>query len=207
MEVIELNKNCVTTECGHCFHTNCLMKSIVHNGFGCPYCRSVMAEVPEEDDEETLYSDVSDEDQDEEVYNDDALRGLRFFTNNIQGIAHDQEDIEAENEFLEEQEEEQNNELVPSIEYVSNKLREQDVSYEQLVSLLLNRDHEEYENDIIERIDGEIFGKIRIIVSNYDPTQIPLPQVEAPVVTQTEPIQRPIDFEAQPKTRRPITHV
>ena len=44
MENIELNKNCVKTECGHDFHSNCLIKSIAFNGFGCPYCRFEMVE-------------------------------------------------------------------------------------------------------------------------------------------------------------------
>ena len=81
MDVIEGTKNCVTTDCGHQFHTNCLMKSVAHNGFGCPYCRTVMAE--EVDEEETIYTDDDEEDEEyddegEELYNDYALRGLRF---------------------------------------------------------------------------------------------------------------------------------
>jgi hypothetical protein len=59
MEQIEsFTKNCVTTECGHCFHTSCLMTSVAHNGFGCPYCRTAMAKkvvreavIPSEPDE------------------------------------------------------------------------------------------------------------------------------------------------------------
>jgi hypothetical protein len=34
--------NCVTTECGHKFHTNCLLKNISFNGYKCPYCRETM---------------------------------------------------------------------------------------------------------------------------------------------------------------------
>ena len=35
------------------------------------------------------------------------------------------------------------------------------------------KDHQEYDVDDerIERLDGEIFGRIRIIVSNYEPEQ------------------------------------
>jgi len=53
MEIIDLCKNCATTECGHKFHSNCLMKSIAFNGFGCPYCRFEMVEeIDDSDDEE-----------------------------------------------------------------------------------------------------------------------------------------------------------
>ena len=59
-ECVEPTKNCVTTECGHCFHTNCLMKNVAHNGFGCPYCRTAMAEEPEE-------SEDGDDDESDEL--------------------------------------------------------------------------------------------------------------------------------------------
>jgi len=53
--------NQTITECGHTFHTNCLMKNVLHNGFGCPYCRTKMCEEPEEplDDDEEEDSDYS----------------------------------------------------------------------------------------------------------------------------------------------------
>jgi len=57
MDTVERKINCVITECGHAFHTNCLLTNILHNGFGCPYCRSDMIdpkllEEEEEEDEE-----------------------------------------------------------------------------------------------------------------------------------------------------------
>jgi hypothetical protein len=36
---INETKNNTITDCGHKFHTSCLMKNISLNGFGCPYCR------------------------------------------------------------------------------------------------------------------------------------------------------------------------
>jgi len=80
------NINCVTTECGHQFHTSCLMRNIAHNGFGCPYCRSIMAEEVEDsddddeyneqdDDEETIVSDVTYDPQSTD--NERALSGMR----------------------------------------------------------------------------------------------------------------------------------
>jgi hypothetical protein len=184
------------------------MKSVAHNGFGCPYCRSAMAEVPN-DEEETVYTDLSDEEEVEQ-YDDDALRGLRLFTNNMLGVSHDPEDINEEEQYeaiLQEQEEQ--DETIPTTQFVSDKLREQEVSYEQLVSLILNRDHEEYESETLERLDGEIFGKIRIIVSNYTPEQAnsaPLPTVQAPIIHST-PVPNPIDFSAQPKLTRNISNI
>lgn len=36
--------NVISTECGHRFHTNCLLKHISFNGYGCPCCRTKMIE-------------------------------------------------------------------------------------------------------------------------------------------------------------------
>jgi len=59
--------NKVVTECGHTFHCKCLMKNVSFNGFGCPYCRNVMAEeVEDSDDEDDEDDDDDDEDDDED---------------------------------------------------------------------------------------------------------------------------------------------
>jgi len=164
MESIQsVTVNCVTTECGHCFHTNCLMKSVVHNGFGCPYCRTKMAEEPEE--EETLYDDENDDfvddfdDDESEMFDEDALRGFRFFFNNLNGEVFDSDDEWDEDEYLEELEEERNleiqrssrsslfverrtnetareNGVLPSIEYMEAKLRE-NYDYKELLTCIL----------------------------------------------------------------------
>ena len=202
MDCIEsTTKNCVTTECGHCFHTNCLMRSVAHNGFGCPYCRAVMAEEPEED-EETVWSDVEEEEE-EEMFDDDALRGFRMFFNNLNGEPHDREDEDDEQEIeqgadSDETEEDPN---VPTTDFVAQKLKDQGVTFEQLVKIICEYDHSEYEDDeAAERLGSELFGKIRIIVSNYTPEQAALPaQQPAPVVAPAPAV----DFAAQPKT----THV
>ena len=65
MEIIDLCKNCATTECGHQFHSNCLMKNIAFNGFGCPYCRFEMVEEIDDSDEEDEREDRDDEREDD----------------------------------------------------------------------------------------------------------------------------------------------
>lgn len=44
MEVVDLSVNCLVTECGHTFHTSCFLNNVLHNGFGCPYCRRVLVD-------------------------------------------------------------------------------------------------------------------------------------------------------------------
>ena len=171
MEVIDMTKNCVTTECGHCFHANCLMKSVAHNGFGCPYCRTAMAEaVNRNDDDEDEWSDDEEEEEEEERYGDNVLRGFRFFMNNVDGNPQDEDDMDDENAWLRLLEENNQDGDKPSVEYVHQKLVDQGVTMTHLVKIIL-RDHDEYDEEDVhfERIDDEIWGKIRMIISNYNP--------------------------------------
>lgn len=195
MDCIEMTKNCMTTECGHCFHTSCLMKNVAHNGFECPYCRTAMAEVVKDD-----ASEAEEFGLDEEMFDDDALRGFRLFWNTVDGVEQDPEDIEEEEE-AEEEEEEEDVYLVPPVEYVAKNLEEQGITFEDLVGILLERDHEEYEEDNYGEIDGQVFGKIRIMVSNWEPRMRDQTQEESAPTTPA-PTQAPApvaDLESQPK--------
>jgi hypothetical protein len=98
METIEINKNSVVTECGHHFHTNCLMKSISYNGFGCPYCRTVLADEVDNDMSDDDVS-VDESDSSYELARNDMMRGFRFFWNNINGITHSRADLFEEREM------------------------------------------------------------------------------------------------------------
>ena len=91
MDVLSGTKNIVTTECGHCFHTNCLMTSVAHNGFGCPYCRTEMAAAPEESDDDDSEWGSYDED-DDELYGDHSLRGARWLFQRANGEEVDDEE-------------------------------------------------------------------------------------------------------------------
>ena len=175
MDSIETTRNCVTTECGHCFHTNCLMTSVAHNGFGCPYCRTKMAE--EVADEDSEYDD--DEEEIYEQYDDYVLRGLRLFNNNINGEEHDQEDLDEEDEEASESEQEEEvaeeaeEATPPPVSYVAQKLVEQGITMEDLLKAVLcsvnnyERDYEDF-----ERVENEIFGRVSTILNNYTPPAV-----------------------------------
>jgi len=147
------------------------MTSVAHNGFGCPYCRTKMAE--EVADEE---SDYDDEDEEEiyEQYDDYALRGLRFFNNNINSEEHDQEDLdeeETENEEEEAAAAEGGEATPPPVSYVVQKLVEQGVTMEDLLKAVLcsvNNYESDYED--FERVENEIFGRVSTILNNYTPS-------------------------------------
>ena len=170
MDPIEGDKNKVITECGHCFHTNCLMTSVAHNGFGCPYCRTEMAQEVNEEE-----SEYDDDEEEEELYADDVLRGFRLFMANIEDEEQDEDDVEQERyeqQIIEANEERQrehelDNGLTPV--YIAQKLVLQGVGMIDLVKvLLLGHDEFDHRNEEFDRLDGEMFGKLRAIISNYE---------------------------------------
>jgi len=173
MDPIETTRNCTTTECGHCFHAKCLMTSVAHNGFSCPYCRTRMAdEVAEENSD---YDDESESDE-YELYDDDVLRGFRLFNNNINGEEHDEDDVEEETFVNEESEseagaEDEATQLPPPVPYLAQKLVEQGVTMEQLLKAVLCSCHD-YQRDYedFERVESEIVGRITTILNNYTPS-------------------------------------
>ena len=92
--------------------------------------------------------------------------------NNIDGDAHDEEDIEEENIYEEVDEEVEVEVTAPSASFVAEKLTQQGVTMEDLVKILLIG-HDEYyhQSEELERCDNELFGRLRAIISNYNPQQ------------------------------------
>jgi hypothetical protein len=153
------NKNVTTTECGHTFHCRCLMQNTAHNGYDCPYCRTIMADIPAATD------DYEDEDEDEFEYDEDsydddnALTSFRMFHQRTSG-----DDIEEEPEITEPTEEIP---TIPTAQYIAQILSRQGVTLEDTIKALLI-EHDEYDDDTnIDRKNDELFGRMRIIISNY----------------------------------------
>jgi hypothetical protein len=161
---IDVLKNCVTTECGHQFHCNCLMKNSAQNGFSCPMCRSVMAEQPESESDDEELSEY--EDFEDEAFDDNVLTSFRMFH---QQLAGEEVEDEPEQEPEENQDQEQEEPIVkPSAETIAARLVAQGFTMEDMVKCMLI-DHEEYNEDeeINERFADRMFGKFRQIISNY----------------------------------------
>lgn len=198
MDVIEFNKNCVTTECGHSFHCSCLMQNTAHNGFGCPYCRSKMAEEPEEDDDDE--EDEYDSIEDETVFEEDALTSFRMFHQRING-----DDIEEEpnddwesisSEEDDEDDEEEDVSLIPDSTYIAKKLIERGINMEDLVKNILFQEHSNWGQNYsgYERRSSEIYGQFRAVISQYRPqsvNRIQEPTIVNPIVEQSTQIIAP----------------
>jgi hypothetical protein len=99
--IIENNNNITVTECGHKYHSKCLIDMMSHGCFNCPMCRFTLGEIKEEIvteyEDSDLDSDISEEEI--ELYTDHSLRGLRLFTNNLFGISHTITDLEEEKSY------------------------------------------------------------------------------------------------------------
>lgn len=159
--------NRVVTECGHAFHCSCLMQNAVHNGFGCPYCRTTMADILEDDeDDEDNISVISS------VFDDDVLATFRMFHQQING-EEVEEVVESEEEEDDEDEEDEgydvNRQPCPQADYVTRKLMERGVTFEDLVKNILYQEHDDWGRlyNQYEQSSSEIYGKFRAVISSF----------------------------------------
>lgn len=163
------NKNFVTTECGHCFHCSCLMKNVVNNGFDCPMCRQKMAEVIEDDDNESedSYDNWIENDRNREP-DDNALVSFRMFQQQIENEEIEEEPEQDDNDEAEVSDDEEEPPL-PTPAYLANKLAEKGVTMEDMVkALLLEHDEYEEEYEVFNRRTSEMYGELRRLILNYD---------------------------------------
>lgn len=169
LENIDGVKNKTTTDCGHSFHTSCIMKNVAHNGFGCPYCRTVMAENPHTDEaSEYTYLDMEESE-------DYVMRGMRFMFQRAEGEDFDEEDIEDEDydqEQLHENSESVSRDDVRrpptydhSYESVIFKLAERGVTPENILKSLLYNFTAYCNNSEYEMIDSHVTDIIADILS------------------------------------------
>jgi hypothetical protein len=141
------------------------MKNVMHNGFNCPYCRTEMVELLEEEDS------VASQDEEIQFEENERFRWFRLFWDNINEEDHEQSDIEAEikeeEEWLRFDEEDAEESLnIPSVEYIAEELCTKHVCYQDLIRAILTRDHIHYD---FSDTDLMVNGKIRSIISKYNP--------------------------------------
>jgi len=174
MDDIDINKNCIVTECGHKFHCSCLMKNAATNGFGCPMCRTVMAEqLADSDDEYT--SEYDEDEEEEEMFDDDALTSFRMLHQQIEGeeVEEEEEDANAVDDVEEEEDADEDAEnavvvavpVMPTAEIIAAKLAARGFTLEDAVKVLL-LGHDEYNEfeEVHNRREQQLYGEIRRII-------------------------------------------
>jgi hypothetical protein len=185
---IDVNKNCVVTECGHKFHASCLLRSVAHSNFACPCCRFELAEKPEESDD-----GYDEEDDDEDEIEDEIMQSMRWMFQRAEG------------EELEEEFEDEEEDQVPDVplSYIMENLTTMDYNFEDMVRILLNdfldNDQDERSIGILETVSG--------LIDRYDgdtptPTAV-VTEVAAPVtettITETPPNPKREDDDSDDK--------
>jgi hypothetical protein len=179
MEIIDISINICTTECGHCFHSSCLIKNISHNGFGCPYCRKVLAENPirqvdlDTDDNDNNIDHIDDQETDYK-YNDYELRGFRWLFNRANGEEIEQYGYEKpyEDVYLEEfyEEKEILKKLLPTSLIKENMLKKK-VTYDELIGHIFYL----YKNDYqLSYEHQESFKKVYTTMFKLEKTYTPI---------------------------------
>ena len=155
-DVILANVNCVTTDCGHSFHTSCLMKNTAVNGYDCPYCRTQMAEAPDDafseygDGDDFHREEYGDDDIDEEEYDtteedeEYTLIGFRWFFQQIhgeelEGDAVEYEELQKEERDFDVESDQQSEEAKAKINNVLLGLKQiNTISYEDLLKAFIH---------------------------------------------------------------------
>ena len=177
MDEIDMSKNSLVTECGHKFHSSCLLQNIAHNGFDCPYCRNLMAQTPtcsesdsedymsdSDNDEDDSGSDSEEEDPREIIYpesHEDYIFGnFRWLFENTHidssATRNSHTDIN-DSEY---------SPIVP-VAFILNKLRSKGYTMEHLLKCSLLA-LEEYNIEEYHELDGTIFNEIFHVLANYD---------------------------------------
>jgi len=170
MDDLNRVRNFTMTDCGHCFHTSCLMTNAAHNGFGCPYCREQMAEVPKEEEPEEDPDDISYITHEEgDFENETSFTSMRMLFQRVEGdeVEEDQEQDQEQQQEQEQERQPEQEQPIPSVELIARKLISQGVTYEDLVkNILLEHDEFSYDENFETSAD-KIFGVVRIYVSNF----------------------------------------
>jgi hypothetical protein len=164
MDDIDLKNNCIVTECGHIFHCSCLMKNAATNGFGCPMCRSVMAEQLADDDSDEYTSEYDEYEYEEDMFDDNALTSFRMFQQQLEGEEVEEEEVEEVDANAVDDEYEPII-VMPNSETIATKLIARGFTMEDAVKVLL-LEHGEYSDfeDVYNRRAQEIYGEIRRMI-------------------------------------------
>lgn len=140
--------NSLTTECGHTFHTSCIMKNVARNGFSCPYCRTIMAESVTES---------------QEIFDQDLPElEPRDIPENLWDINPD--------DWVEDRVVRDRVRIKPSVDQITQRLVEQGITMRHFVQAFL-KDHAIYGDEEIDfmRVDDEIYERIEEIIDAAQP--------------------------------------
>jgi hypothetical protein len=109
-----------------------------------------------EDDEESDDDDEDDDDDDDEEDIEYTLRGFRLFMNRIEGHETDPADLTFEEDVS-----------PPTVEYISERLVEKNISLEELVKSHLSNHRDYADNHTYDKIHNSTWEMIDGIIQQY----------------------------------------
>jgi hypothetical protein len=125
-------------------------------------------QIEEIDDDDSFYNETDPQQEAEEV-SDEALTSFRMFTQRLDGEELEEEPEEEPEEVLVESVEEDG--LIPDTEYMSVKLMERGITYEDLVRNALYQEHTEWDYGLThpeeKRHSSVVYGNFKAIISRY----------------------------------------
>lgn len=173
MEPIENGSNKTVTQCGHAFHSSCIFQNMAaHNGFGCPYCRTTLAEEIESDDDDdddddddvSEYSDDSELEQEREDYILTSFRMFHRIINNEEGNEEEQDNeyvahiaAQAETAIADEQEKQN------KVNFVSEFMISRQITYNDLIKYVISVHSSRYDPNY-----GMIESKFEAAMNRYE---------------------------------------
>lgn len=189
MEVVFPQINCLVTECGHTFHTSCLLNNIIHNKFGCPYCRRELLDDTERIEIRRIeIPHYIDDTREREQVNAGVIRnwlteGLDIGTVQVEEDNDISDDSESEDEQPEEDQEQQQERIIVEVneqeEHNENQGEDQENNLEEeRIDEIMQRENELFYNNglpsphylavELQRYGFYMIDYIRIILdSNY----------------------------------------
>lgn len=137
LDNVDSSMNIIKTECNHCFHSTCFLQNAAHNGFNCPMCRNELASAPSDEDSDNDWDDDSDDEEEEDF----LLRGARWLMMRAEGEEIEEDDTDDESIMSDDSDDylrdDPEIEELPntSIGYISQKMLDRGITFEQLVAL------------------------------------------------------------------------
>jgi len=197
------------------------MQNAAHNGFGCPYCRTTMAEIPDDSDSDSDDESNSFYDDEEE---DEILTSFRMFHQQLNGQEVEEEvdsDVDSVDsadsvDWSDVDSDEEEEELVegqPVIQGVPNpvvdadsahitqKLMERGITFEDLVKTILFHEHDNYADRYAhhERRSSEIYGQFKAVMSRFRNEQTRRPNLNQVIPNLNQVIPQVIPLVPNPQ--------
>jgi hypothetical protein len=175
-----------------------------------------MAEQPEESDSEDEDSDS----EEETVFDESALTSFRMFHQRINGEEIEEQEEEDDDDWGtvdSDEDDEQEVSALPDSSYVAEKLLGRGITFEDLVKDALFNAHSNWGDHFseYERRSSEVYGQFRAVITQFSPSQppVPLPTLPLPTLHLPTPLptQAPQIAEAKtvamPRRRECMVHV